>query len=185
MLLCTNTMHKVAAQIQDAIDVPLLHIVDITADVARRTSLTRLGLLATGFTMEQPFYRERMESHGLELIVPEAESRALVHRVIYEELCRGIFNKPSREQVRKVIGEAVDRGADSIILGCTEIELLIGQVDSPVPVLPTTALHAKAAIKRHCGDVSPVTHPRMKQCPQRWPLKRWCLATTFAPARCL
>ncbi|MFC4786389.1 aspartate/glutamate racemase family protein [Nocardioides sp. MAHUQ-72] len=146
VLLCTNTMHKVATQIQDAIDVPLLNIIDTTADAARRAGLSRLGLLATGFTMEQSFYRERMESHGLEVVVPEAPSRALVHRVIYEELCRGIFEEASREEVRRVIGELGDRGADGIILGCTEIELLVGPADSPVPVLPTTALHAEAAI---------------------------------------
>ena len=146
LLLCTNTMHKVATHIQTAVDIPLLHIVDVTADAARRAGTTRLGLLATGFTMEQPFYRERMATHGLEVLVPDAEGRELVHRVIYEELCRGIFTDAAREQVAGTLADLVSRGAEGVILGCTEIELLIGPGDSPVPVLPTTALHAAAAL---------------------------------------
>lgn len=147
VLLCTNTMHKVAAQVQDAIDVPLLHIIDTTADVAKRAGMSRVGLVATGFTMEQPFYRDRMATHGLEVLVPDAAGRELVHRVIYEELCRGIFTDASRAQVLAVIADLVDRGVDGVILGCTEIELLIRPEHSPVPVLPTTALHAAAAVE--------------------------------------
>ncbi len=146
LVLCTNTMHKVAEQVEDAVDVPLVHIVDVTADAAHRAGAKRLGLLATAFTMEQPFYADRVRSHGLEVVVPDAPGRELVHRIIYDELCRGIVEESSRERVRGVIRELVDRGVDAVVLGCTEIELLIGDADSPVPVLPTTRLHALAAL---------------------------------------
>jgi len=146
LLLCTNTMHKVAAQIQDAVDIPLLHITDVTAAAAHREGLTRLGLLATGFTMEQTLYRDRLESHGLQVMVPDALGRGLVHSVIYQELCRGIFTDASRARVRAVVEDLVDQGAEGIILGCTEIELLITENDCPVPVLPTTMLHAAAGL---------------------------------------
>ena len=125
VLLCTNTMHLVAAQIQDAIDIPLLNIIDVTADAARQAGLSSLGLLATRFTMEQPFYRDRMRSRGLEVLVPDVPGRELVHRIIYEELCRGIVTEDSRARIRDVIGELVAQGAEGVILGCTEIELLI------------------------------------------------------------
>lgn len=146
LVLCTNTMHKVAGSIQSAVDIPLVHIIDVTADAARCAGLTRLGLLATGFTMGQPFYRDRLATHGLRAIVPDAPGRDLVHRTIYDELCRGIVTDASRQQVRTVIDDLVSRGADGIILGCTEIELLISQHDSAVSVLPTTALHATAVL---------------------------------------
>jgi aspartate racemase len=146
LLVCTNTMHKVADQIQDAVGIPLLHIVDTTAAEARRLGLRRLGLLGTGFTMEQPFYRERLETHGLEVLLPDPDSRELVHRVIYDELCHGTFDPVSRSRVSRVIEKLVDDGAEGIILGCTEIELLVGPEDSPVPVLPTTHLHAAAGL---------------------------------------
>jgi aspartate racemase len=146
VLLCTNTMHKVAAHIEHAVDVPLLHIVDVTADAARRAGVGRVGVVATRFTMEQPFYRDRMASHGIDVLVPDERGRDLVHRVIYDELCRGIFNDTSRDQVRAVIENLVARGANAVVLGCTEIELLISQDDCAVPVLPTTALHVAAAL---------------------------------------
>ncbi len=146
VLLCTNTMHKVAGHIEAAVDIPLLHIIDVTAEAARRAGMTRLGLLATRFTMEQPFYRDRMASHGLDVLVPEEPERNLVHGIIYDELCRGIVTDSSRDQVRDVIRQLVACGAEGVILGCTEIELLIAQSDCPVPVLPTTALHADAAL---------------------------------------
>ncbi|NUS50647.1 MAG: aspartate/glutamate racemase family protein [Nocardioidaceae bacterium] len=146
LLLCTNTMHKVARWVEDAVDVPLLHIVDVTASAAHRAGLARVGLLATAFTMEQPFYADRMQEHGIEVLVPDDPGRALVHRVIYDELCRGIVSDSSRTQVRAVIDDLVGRGAEGVVLGCTEIELLIGPEHSPVPVLPTTALHAAAAL---------------------------------------
>ena len=151
LLLCTNTMHKVADQIEGAVDIPLLHIIDVTAAAAQRAGASRVGLLATGFTMEQSFYRDRMASHGVDVIVPEAAARELVHRVIYEELCRGIVSDASRVKVQEVIADLVEEGAEAIILGCTEIELLIGQADSPVPVLPTTQLHATAALDAALG----------------------------------
>jgi aspartate racemase len=147
VLLCTNTMHKVAAQIQDAIEVPLLHIVDITADAARRAGMRRVGLVATRFTMEQPFYRDRLAAQGIDVLVPDAAGRELVHRVIYEELCRGIFTDASRERVAAVLADLAGGGAEGVILGCTEIELLVRPGDCAVPVLPTTALHATAAVE--------------------------------------
>ncbi|WP_036571427.1 aspartate/glutamate racemase family protein [Nocardioides sp. URHA0032] len=146
LLLCTNTMHKVAPAIEAAVGIPLLHIIDITADAARSQGLRRLGLLATGFTMGQPFYRDRIGTHGLETIIPDSDDRELVHRIIYDELCRGMVTDDSRQRMRAVIDDLVARGADGVILGCTEIELLIKPGDSPVPVLATTALHAAAAV---------------------------------------
>lgn len=146
VLLCTNTMHKVADHIQAAVNIPLLHIVDITAHAARRAGFSRVGLVATRFTMEQPFYRDRMATHGVDVLAPDEPGRDLVHRVIYDELCRGIVTESSRQQVRAVIEGLAARGAEAVILGCTEIELLISQDDCPIPALPTTALHATAAI---------------------------------------
>ena len=146
LVLCTNTMHQVAPAIEAAVTVPLLHIIDVTAAAARQAGLRRLGLLATGFTMGQPFYRDRLATHDLDAIVPDAAGRELVHRIIYDELCRGVITEDSRRRVRAVVEDLVARGADGIILGCTEIELLVGPADSPVPVLPTTALHAAAAL---------------------------------------
>jgi aspartate racemase len=146
LLLCTNTMHKVADDVQAAIDIPLLHIADVTAAAVREAGLRRVGLLATGYTMEQPFYRDRLEQHGLAVTVPDAADRAAVHRIIYDELCQGIVRDESRSAYRDVIRRLVDDGADGIILGCTEIELLISAADSPVPVFPTTRLHAEAAV---------------------------------------
>jgi aspartate racemase len=147
LVLCTNTMHRVAPAIEAAVDIPLLHIIDITAAAAAAGGLNRLGLLATGFTMGQPFYSDRLATHGLDTIVPNAADQQLVHRIIYDELCRGVITDSSRQQVRAVIDDLVMLGADGIILGCTEIELLISPADSPVPVLPTTALHATAALE--------------------------------------
>lgn len=147
LVLCTNTMHKVAPAIEAAVGIPLLHIIDITADAARSRGFHRLGLLATGFTMGQPFYRDRLATHGLETIVPDTDGRELVHRIIYDELCRGIVTADSRQRVCAVIEDLVAHGAEGVILGCTEIELLIGPDDTSVPLLPTTALHAAAAVE--------------------------------------
>ena len=146
VLLCTNTMHLVADQVQEAVSIPLLHLIDVTAAAISRAGLTDVGLLATAFTMEGGFYVERLASHGITAQVPEADDRALVHRVIYEELCLGVVSDESRAAYRDVIDRLVARGAQGIILGCTEIELLIGPDDSPVPVFPTTRLHAEAAV---------------------------------------
>lgn len=152
LVLCTNTMHLVAGAIESAVDIPLLHLVDITADAVARAGIRRVGLLATAFTMEQGFYVDRMREHGIEAIVPDAEDRALVHRVIYEELVVGVVSDASRREYQHVIRRLVDRGAQGIILGCTEIELLIGADDSPVPVFPTTRLHAQAAVDAALTD---------------------------------
>jgi aspartate racemase len=146
LVLCTNTMHKVAEAVEAAISIPLLHLADATAAAATAERLTRVGLLGTAFTMEQAFYRDRLAEHGLQVVVPDAEDRALVHRVIYDELCLGIVRDESRAAYVAVIERLVAAGCEGVILGCTEIELLIGQQDSPVPVLPTTRFHAEAAV---------------------------------------
>jgi aspartate racemase len=146
LVLCTNTMHKVAEPIEAAVSIPLLHIGDVTAKAVKAAGVTRVGLLATAYTMEQDFLRDRLAAHGLTVIVPPADDRALVHRIIYEELCLGIVTEPSRQAYREVIARLVDAGAEGVILGCTEIELLVGQADSAVPVFPTTRLHVEAAI---------------------------------------
>jgi aspartate racemase len=148
LLLCTNTMHKVADQVQAAVDIPLLHLADATAEAVRRAGLGTVGLLGTAFTMEQAFYRDRLAGHGLRVLVPDEPDRAFVHEVIYDELCLGIVREPSRDGYRKVIGRLVEAGAQGIVLGCTEIELLIAEEDSPVPVFPTTRLHVEAAVDR-------------------------------------
>ncbi len=147
VLICTNTMHLVADQVQAAISVPLLHIADTTADAVRAAGLGTVGLLGTRFTMEQPFYRERLAGHGLEVLVPGDEDRAEVHRVIFDELCQGVVREGSREAYRAAIRRLVDAGAQGVVLGCTEIELLVGPADSPVPVFPTTRLHVEAALR--------------------------------------
>lgn len=151
LLICTNTMHKVAGQVEAAVSVPLLHLADATADAVRAEGLTRVGLLGTAFTMEQAFYRDRLAGHGLNVLTPDADGRALVHRVIYEELCCGVVREESRSAYQDVIGKLVAAGAEGVVLGCTEIELLIGAKDSPVPVFPTTRLHAEAAVNAALG----------------------------------
>ena len=148
LLLCSNTMHKVAEQVQDAVSIPLLHLADATAAAVLRAGLTTVALLGTAFTMEQDFYRDRLASHGLTVLVPPAEDRAEVHRVIYEELCLGQVREASRQAYRKVIARLAQAGAEGVILGCTEIELLVGPEDSPVPVFPTTRLHVTAAVEQ-------------------------------------
>jgi aspartate racemase len=149
LLLCTNTMHKVFDAIQSAVDIPMIHLGDTTAAAIKAAGLETVGLLGTGFTMDQPFYRERLESHGLKVLLPSTEDRSTVHRIIYDELCVGIVRDESRRAYREVI-ERFD-GAEGIILGCTEIELLITQADVPLPVFPTTRLHVEAAVDRAIG----------------------------------
>jgi len=147
LVLCTNTMHKVADQIEAAVSIPLLHLADVTAAAVTAAGLRSVGLLATAFTMEESFYRDRLSRHGLQVIVPGAADRAEVHRVIYDELCLGVTSVDSREAYRAVIARLVRGGAEGVILGCTEIELLVGPEDSPVPVFPTTRLHVAAAVE--------------------------------------
>ncbi|MEH6374828.1 aspartate/glutamate racemase family protein [Streptomyces sp. KLMMK] len=151
LLICTNTMHKVAGSVEAAVSVPLLHLADATAAAVRAAGLRRVGLLGTAFTMEQEFYRGRLAAGGLEVCVPDAEGRALVHRVIYEELCVGVVREESRAAYRRVVEELVAAGAEGVILGCTEIELLLGPEDSPVPLFPTARLHAEAAVDAALG----------------------------------
>ena len=146
LVICTNTMHKVADAVEAASGLPLLHIADATGDAIRARGITRIGLLGTRFTMEQDFYRRRLiERHGLDVLVPEPDERDLVHRVIYDELCQGVIRDESRAQYRRVMDGLVARGAQGIILGCTEIGLLVGEGDASVPLFDTTALHARAA----------------------------------------
>jgi aspartate racemase len=144
--LCTNTMHTVADVITAAVDIPFVHLADVTAEAVRRRGIQSVGLLGTAFTMDQPFYRERLARHGLEVLVPDEADRAEVHRVIYEELVHGVIDERSRHRYREVIGRLVATGAEGVILGCTEIELLVGPDDSPVPVFPTTEIHAHAMV---------------------------------------
>ena len=151
LLLCTNTMHKVADRIQAAIGIPLLHIADVTAEAVTAAGLSTIGLLGTAFTMEQDFYRDRLATHGLTVLIPPPQDRSEVHRIIYDELCLGIVRDESRGRYQGVMARLVAAGAQGIILGCTEIELLIGQGDSPVPVFPTTRLHLEAAVDLALG----------------------------------
>jgi aspartate racemase len=147
VVLCTNTMHKLAEHIQAAVRVPFLHIADATAERIVRAGLTTVGLLGTRFTMEEEFYRGRLASrHGLRVLVPEPAERETVHRIIYEELCRGVIRETSRAEYAEIMRGLASAGAQGIILGCTEIELLVRSQDSPVPVFPTTRIHAEAAV---------------------------------------
>lgn len=147
IVLCTNTMHKVIGDIEAAVDVPVLHIADAAAAAIAARGIRRAGLLGTAFTMEQDFYRRRLAAHGIDVVVPDADDRALVHRVIFEELVHGIVDDDSRDAYRGVVDRLVERGAEGIILGCTEIELLLCQDDIAVPVFPTAALHIAAAVE--------------------------------------
>jgi aspartate racemase len=146
LVLCTNTMHKVAPAIEAAVAIPLLHIADATADAVRGAGVRTVGLLGTRFTMEQAFYVGRMrERHGLEVVVPDEDDRAEVHRVIYEELCLGQVRDASRTAFEGVIGRLVKRGAAGVILGCTEISMLVAPERLSVPAFDTTLIHAEAA----------------------------------------
>ena len=157
LVLCTNTMHKVAPAIEAAVGIPLLHIADPTAAAIKAAGHTKIGLLGTRFTMEQAFYKERLrELHGLDVIVPEPAERDIVHRVIYEELCLGKLVDASRDQYLRIIAALIERGAQAVILGCTEISLLVGQRDAAVPLFDTTAIHARGAAELALG----VTVPR-------------------------
>ena len=147
LLLCTNTMHEVADAVSTATDVPLLHLADTTAEAARAAGLGTVGLLGTAFTMERAFYVDRLRAYGLEVLVPGPADRAVVHRVIYDELCLGQVRDTSRQAYLQIVDDLVARGAEGVVLGCTEIELLLSQEDCPVPVLPTTRLHVEAAVR--------------------------------------
>lgn len=148
LILATNTMHRVANAIEGAVSIPLLHIADATGERIRAAGLSRVGLLATAFTMEQEFYRGRLaERYGLDVIVPGPDERADVHRIIYDELCVGNIRPDSRETYRRVMTGLVERGAQGLILGCTEITLLVGAQDTTVPVFDTTRIHVEDAVR--------------------------------------
>jgi aspartate racemase len=148
LVLCTNTMHKVSESIVEAVDIPFLHIADATADAIADAGISTVGLLATAYTMEQDFYVGRLrDRQGLDVLVPNEEDRLLVHDVIYNELCVGIINDTSRSAYRKVINDLVERGAHGVLLGCTEIGLLVGPRDADVPLFDTTRLHAERAVE--------------------------------------
>src|SRR4051812_11235020 len=152
LVLCTNTMHKLAAEVEAAVSVPFVHIADATAAAVREAGLSRVGLLATAYTMEQDFYVGRLrDRHGLDVLVPVAGDRRVVHDVIYDELCVGVVRESSRDEYRRVMAALVERGAEAILLGCTEIDLLVGEGDATVPVFDTTALHAAAAVELACS----------------------------------
>jgi aspartate racemase len=159
LVLCTNTMHKLAPQITAAIDIPFVHIADTTAHAVKAADLTRVGLLATAYTMEQEFYVGRLREHGLEVTVPDAADRKIVHDVIYEELCLGIVSAASRDEYRRIMRALAGDGAQGILLGCTEIDLLVGAEDSPVPVFDTTRLHAERAVELSLIPRPPVPSP--------------------------
>lgn len=154
IVICTNTMHKVIDIITEKITIPILHIADATANQIEKTSLQKVALLGTKYTMEQDFYRARVEGFGIEVLVPFAEERTEVNRIIYEELCLGKIEQTSKDYYLRVIENLVQLGAQGIILGCTEIGLLIKQEDVNVPVFDTTVLHAQAAVNMaiHKGD---------------------------------
>ena len=148
IIICTNTMHKMADEVDAAINIPLLHIADATADAIQAQGLSKIGLLGTKFTMEEDFYRGRLvEKHGLEVLIPEADDREIVHRVIYDELVMGQIKPESREAYKQIIEKLIAAGAQGIILGCTEIGLLVKDEDSRVPLFDTTYIHAVSAVK--------------------------------------
>ena len=146
LLIATNTMHKVADDVQEATKLPIIHIADATANAIKEQNLTKIALLGTQFTMTQDFYKQRLMDAGLQVLIPEEDARAEVHRIIYEELCQGQIKDSSRHYYVDVIKALAEQGAEGVILGCTEIGLLITQADSPIPVFDTTAIHAKAAV---------------------------------------
>jgi aspartate racemase len=146
VVLCTNTMHKVAERIIEATTIPFVHVIDATAEAVLEQGLRRVALLGTRFTMEEPFYVDRMRDHGIELLIPDAAERIVIDAVIYNELVQGVVRPQSRKAYTGIIERLIERGAEGVILGCTEIEILIGPDDAPVPVFPSTAIHVAAAV---------------------------------------
>jgi aspartate racemase len=147
LVLCTNTMHKIAPQLEQAVDIPLLHIADATANELHRQGVTRVGLLGTRFTMEQAFYRERLEEQGIRVLIPDETQRERVHNVIYGELCHGEIRADSKSTYLEIVASLAEQGAQGVILGCTEIGLLIQDGDTDVPLFDTTAIHAEQAVE--------------------------------------
>jgi aspartate racemase len=147
LIICTNTMHKMADEVQEAIQIPLLHIVDVTAKAVRANGQSRVGLLGTKFTMEQDFYKGRLhEIHGIDVLIPEDKERQVIHDILYNELCLGEIKELSKSKFQSIIQNLVKRGAEGVILGCTEIPLIVSQEDFEIPLYDTTALHARAAV---------------------------------------
>jgi aspartate racemase len=149
LLICTNTMHKVAKQIESAIDIPLLHIADATAEVLIRNGLKKVGMLGTSFTMEHEFYKGRLiQKFGLDVLVPSEEDRKIVHKIIYQELCLGKIVGESRSEYLRIINNLANEGAEAVILGCTEIGMLVNQSDTSVRLFDTTVIHAQKAVEQ-------------------------------------
>lgn len=148
LLICTNTMHKVAPEIENVIQIPLLHIADATAEVLIKNRIKKVGLLGTAFTMEQDFYKGRLtDNYGLDVLVPNPQDREIIHRVIYEELCLGVIKLESKAEYLRIIDALADQGAEAVILGCTEIGMLVNQSDTNIKLLDTTAIHAEKAVE--------------------------------------
>ena len=155
VVLCTNTMHKLADDIEAHIQIPLLHIADATTEKIQANGIQKVGLLGTRFTMEEEFYRGRLiDKHGLTVIIPNPDEREAVHRIIYEELCLGIINPDSKKRYIEIMDRLIDSGAEGIIAGCTEIELLIQPKDTAVPLFPTTRIHAEAAVEKAIAAIN-------------------------------
>jgi aspartate racemase len=147
LVICTNTMHKMADAVQSAVQIPLLHIADVTAEAVKANGQNRVGLLGTKFTMEQDFYKGRLKDvHGIDVLIPGDEERQAVHDILYNELCLGEIRELSREKFQSIIQNLVERGAQGVVLGCTEIPLIVSQKDYDIPLYDTTSLHAKAAV---------------------------------------
>jgi len=148
VVICTNTMHKMADDVQESINIPLLHIADVTAQKIKEKGMQKVGLLGTRFTMEEDFYRMRLqEKHGLEIIIPDEEERQTIHGILYSELVMGEIKEISKETFQKIIKNLEARGAEGIILGCTEIPLLVKQEDYEIPLFDTTTIHARASVE--------------------------------------
>lgn len=148
LVLCTNTMHKMADEVQETVRIPLLHIADVTAAAIRANGQARVGLLGTKFTMEQDFYKDRLiQKHGIDVLIPNDRERQVIHDILYSELCLGEIKELSRGRFKDIIQNLVGRGAQGVILGCTEIPLIISQKDYEIPLYDTTALHAQAAVE--------------------------------------
>lgn len=148
VVICTNTMHKMAEEVQSSINIPLLHLADVTAEKIKAQKLKKVGLLGTKFTMEEDFYKGRLiKKHGLEVVIPDEEEREVIHKILYDELCLGEIKKASKDKFKKIIDNLVSKGAQGIILGCTEIPLLIDKEDYEIPLFDTTRIHAEAAVE--------------------------------------
>lgn len=147
VVLCTNTMHKIADQIESAITIPFIHIADATADTIKAVGIDQVGLLGTAFTMEQDFYKARLEAQGINVLVPDCAERKVVHDVIFKELCCGIIQEDSKQKYIDIANDLIEKGAKGIILGCTEICMLIGDVEFSVPVFDTTSIHVDSVVE--------------------------------------